>query len=73
MIIASDYSKFSCTYACCVYNISYMEKVITVTVNITNKKYITDDWSLEQSSQELALLIGTVKGDIVGQMCNATH
>ncbi len=45
-----------------------MEKVITVTVNITDKKYIIDDWSREQSAQELALLIGTVKGEIVGQM-----
>ncbi|MBU1045383.1 MAG: GTPase HflX [Candidatus Omnitrophica bacterium] len=45
-----------------------MEKIITVTVNITDKKHIVDDWSLEQSAQELALLIGTVKGEVVGQM-----
>lgn len=45
-----------------------MEKVITVTVNITDRKHSVDDWSLEQLSQELALLIRTVKGEIVGQM-----
>ncbi|MBU1086024.1 MAG: GTPase HflX [Candidatus Omnitrophica bacterium] len=45
-----------------------MEKIITVTVNITENRHIVDDWSLAQSSQELALLIGTVKGQIVGQM-----
>ncbi|MFH1062699.1 MAG: GTPase HflX [Candidatus Omnitrophota bacterium] len=45
-----------------------MEKIITVTVNITDKKHSVEDWSLEQSAQELALLIRTVKGEVVGQM-----
>jgi GTP-binding protein HflX len=45
-----------------------MERVITVTVNLTDKHYNIDDWTLEQASCELGLLTRTVSGNIVGKM-----
>ena len=45
-----------------------MERVITVTVNLTDKKHALDDWTLEQTSKELMLLSKTVKGLIVAQL-----
>ncbi|MFH1093498.1 MAG: GTPase HflX [Candidatus Omnitrophota bacterium] len=50
------------------YNVFYMEKVITVTVKLKDQ---SDDWSLENLSEELKLLAHTVKGEIVGEIkCN---